>query len=151
MCLDTVTDMNETLNIVTGNNSDAVIDLGYEKSFHNGLSDYNKRACIYLLFPLWLGNMLLPWLLMHMLLTIFLKIPHNVIEVMVVLMVLLLSLKLVQSGVHHTCGEGHDIVWIPIPFCWGGVLNLLPNFLKESQFLEEVCSERGGDLFRKGL
>ena len=44
MCLDTVTDMNETLNIVTGNNSDAVIDLGYEKSFHNGLSDYNNES-----------------------------------------------------------------------------------------------------------
>ena len=28
MCLDTVTDMNETLNIVTDDNSDAVIDLG---------------------------------------------------------------------------------------------------------------------------
>ena len=27
MCLDTVTDMNETLNIVTGDNSDTVIDL----------------------------------------------------------------------------------------------------------------------------
>ena len=27
MCLDIVTDMNETLNIVTGDNSDAVIDL----------------------------------------------------------------------------------------------------------------------------
>ena len=27
MCLDIVTDMNETLNIVTGDNSDAAIDL----------------------------------------------------------------------------------------------------------------------------
>ena len=33
MCIDTVTDMNETLIIVTGDNSDAVIDLGYEKKF----------------------------------------------------------------------------------------------------------------------
>ena len=33
MCLDTVTDMNETLNIVTGDNSDAIIDLGYERKF----------------------------------------------------------------------------------------------------------------------
>ena len=33
---------------------------------------------------------------MKMLLTIFLKIPHNRIEVMVVLMVLLLALKLVH-------------------------------------------------------
>ena len=37
----------------------------------------------------------------------------NVIEVMVVLMLLLLALKLVQSGVHHTRGEGHDIVCTP--------------------------------------
>ena len=44
MCLDTVTDMNETLNIVTGDNFDAVIDLGYEKDFHNGLSDYDNES-----------------------------------------------------------------------------------------------------------
>ena len=50
---------------------------------------------------------------MKMLLAIFLKIPLNVIEVMVVLMLLLLALKLVQSGVHHTRGEGHDIVCTP--------------------------------------
>ena len=37
MCLDTVTDMNETLNTVTGDNSDVVIDLGYEKNFHKRL------------------------------------------------------------------------------------------------------------------
>ena len=33
MCLDTVTDMNETLNIVTDDNSDAVIDLGLSENF----------------------------------------------------------------------------------------------------------------------
>ena len=33
MCLDTVTDMNETLNIVTGDNSDTVIDLELWKKF----------------------------------------------------------------------------------------------------------------------
>ena len=44
MCLDTVTDMNETLNIATGKNSDANIDLGYEKNFHNGLSDYDHES-----------------------------------------------------------------------------------------------------------
>ena len=56
---------------------------------------------------------------MKMLLTIFLKIPVNVIEVMVVLMVLL-ALKLVQSGVHHTCGGGDDIVCTPTPYSAGG-------------------------------
>ena len=113
ICLDTVTDVNKTLNIVTGDNSDAVIDLGYEKNFHNGLVITIMRACVYPLFPLYLRNLLFPWLLMKMLLTIFLKIPHNVIEVMVVLMELLLALKLVEGGVHYTCGGVHDIVCSP--------------------------------------
>ena len=104
MCQHKVTDMNETLNMVTGYNSDGVIDLGYEKNFHNGL--YRR-------------NLPFQWLLMKMLLTTFLKIPHNVIKAMVVLMVLLLSLKLVRGGVHHTFGGGHDIVCTP-PFLLGG-------------------------------
>ena len=44
MNLDTVTDMNETLNIVTGDNSDAVIGLGYQKKFHNRLSGYDNES-----------------------------------------------------------------------------------------------------------
>ena len=44
MCLNTVTDMNETLNIVTGDNSDAVIDLGLQKNLHNWLSDYDNES-----------------------------------------------------------------------------------------------------------
>ena len=44
MYLDIVTDMNEALNIVTSDNSDAVIDLGYEKNFHNWLSDYDNKS-----------------------------------------------------------------------------------------------------------
>ena len=56
MCLDTVTDMNETLNIVTGNNSDAAIDLGYEKSFHNGLSDYNNESLYIPIVPTLAGE-----------------------------------------------------------------------------------------------
>ena len=46
--------------IVTGDNSDAVIDLGYEKNFHNGLVIMIMRACVYLLFPLYLRNLLFP-------------------------------------------------------------------------------------------
>ena len=34
MCLDKVTGMNETLNTVQDDNSDADIDLWYEKHFH---------------------------------------------------------------------------------------------------------------------
>ena len=44
MCLETNTDMNETLNIVKGDNSDAIIDLGHEKNFHNGLSGYDNES-----------------------------------------------------------------------------------------------------------
>ena len=49
MCLGTVTDMNETLNIVRADNSDAVTDLGYEKNFHDGLSDYDNEP-VYIYF-----------------------------------------------------------------------------------------------------
>ena len=31
-------------NIVTGDNPDSVIALGYEKYFHNGLSDYDNES-----------------------------------------------------------------------------------------------------------
>ena len=88
------------------------------------------RAFIYLLFPLCLRNLLFPWLLIKMLLTIFLKIPYNVIEVMVVLMLLLLALKFVESGVHHTCGGGHNIVCTSPP---PTLLDPIPNFLKEGE------------------
>ena len=44
ICLDTVTDMNETLNTVPGDNSDIDTDLGYEKNFHSGLSDYDNES-----------------------------------------------------------------------------------------------------------
>ena len=105
------------------------------------------RACIYLLFPLYLRNLLFPFFLMKMLLTIFLKIPHNVIEVMVVLMVLLLALKLVQSGVQHQSVQPRS------PFCrGGGGLNLQPNFQKgvltEPQLLEGVAGKEGSASFR---
>ena len=44
MCLDTVTDMNETLNTVPGDNSDADIDLGYQNNVHNELSDCDNES-----------------------------------------------------------------------------------------------------------
>ena len=76
-------------------------------------------------------------------------------------MVLLLALKLAQSGVHHTCDGGHDIVCSPPPpFCWvggGGVVEPPTKFFKRwggltrSQFLEGSCWERGGELFQERL
>ena len=118
--------MNEARNIGTGDNFDAVIDLGYEKNFPNGLSGYDFESLgIHLLFPLYLRNLLFPWLLMKMMLTIFLKFPHNMTKVTVALLLLLLALKLVQIGVHYTCGGGHDRVCYPT-FYWG-VVNLLPK------------------------
>ena len=48
MCLDTFTDMNET-HTVPGDNSDTDIDLGYERNFHNELSDYVNKDMFMLL------------------------------------------------------------------------------------------------------
>ena len=59
MCLEIVTDMNETLT-VPGDNSDAAIDLGYQKNFIMSLVIIIMRACIYLLFPFYLRNLLFP-------------------------------------------------------------------------------------------
>ena len=84
---------------------------------------------------------------MKMLLTIVLKIPRIVIEVIIVLMVLLLALKLVPSGVHHTCGGGHDIVCTPLLL--GGSLSLLPNSLKGGG-LDQISIFRGGLLGKRG-
>ena len=59
MCLDTATDTNETLIIAPSDNFAADIDLGYEKNFYNELSDCDNKN-LYLLFPLYLLNLLFP-------------------------------------------------------------------------------------------
>ena len=137
MCLDKVTDMNETLNIVTTDSSDAVIDLGCEKSFHNGLSDYDNES-------------------------LYIPIAPTLSEESVILMIadedavehilknllqcdrshgyahgMLLTLKFVQSSVHH--GGGHDVVYTlfigpPTKFFKRG-----GGGLTGSQFLEGGC------------
>ena len=50
MCLNTVTDI-KTLNTVPGDNFNADIELGYEKNFHNGLSDYDNDSLYILIIP----------------------------------------------------------------------------------------------------
>ena len=44
MCLDVVTDMNETRNTVPGDNSDVDINKGHEKNVHNELGDYDNKS-----------------------------------------------------------------------------------------------------------
>lgn len=103
ICLDTAIGMTEILDTLLGYNSDTDIDLGgHEKDFIMSLVTAIMRACICLLFLLYLRNLLFMQLLMKMLLTIFLKVLHHVVEVMFALMVVLLVLIVVHSGVHHT-------------------------------------------------
>ena len=44
MWIDVVTDMNETLNTVTGDNSDIDINKGHEKNVHNELRDCDNES-----------------------------------------------------------------------------------------------------------
>ena len=44
MWIDVVTDMNETLNTVTGDNSDVDINKGHEKNVHNELRDCDNDS-----------------------------------------------------------------------------------------------------------
>ena len=81
---------------------------------------------------------------MKVLLTIFLKIPGHVLEVTFVLMVLLFVLKVVQSGVHHTCGGGHGYC---APTVSSRVLNFLPNFQKGG--LDQTSIFRGSLLGKR--
>ena len=60
MCLDTDTDMNETLNTVTGYNFNADTDLEYEKKNIMSLEIVIMRAFICLLLPLYLINLIFP-------------------------------------------------------------------------------------------
>ena len=101
MFLDIVTGMNET-HTLPGDNSDTDIDLGYEKNFHNGLSDYDNKSMYITILSTSSEESAI-----SMLLIIFLKISHHLVEVMFVLKVLLLILKVTQSGIHHICVGGH--------------------------------------------
>ena len=76
--------MNETINIVTGDNSDSVIDLGYEKYFHNRLSDYDKESLYILIVPNLSEKSSIPMIADENAVGHTSNIPHNVIEVMVV-------------------------------------------------------------------
>ena len=111
------------------------------------ISDYNNESLYILFFPLYLKKMLLQ---MKMLLTIILKIPYYMVEVIIVLMVLLLVLKVAQSCIHHTCGGGH--VQCASLHSSGGLnfLSSFPKGLAGSHFLQVVCWERGDNFFQGG-
>ena len=55
MCLYTAIDRNETLSTVPGDNSDADINLGYDKNYFE-LINCDNGAFLYLLFPLQMKN-----------------------------------------------------------------------------------------------
>ena len=82
-----------------------IIKKVYEKNVYNEVSDWDIQS-LYLFFLLYLKNLLFPWLLMKVLLTLFVKLDHHlsVMEVMFVLMVLLPVLVLVRTVVYHTYG-----------------------------------------------
>ena len=76
MCLDTFTDMNET-HTVPGDNSDTDIDLGYERNFHNELSDYVNKDMFMLLVSTLFEKSAISLITDENALTIFLKTPHH--------------------------------------------------------------------------
>ena len=84
---------------------------------------------------------------MKLLLTVFLKIPHHVVEIMFVLMVLLLAFNVVQSGVHHTCGRGvmHSV---HLPFCWGVEP---PTKFSKMERLDQISIFNRGLLGKRGV
>ena len=101
MCLDTVTNMNEILNTVPGD-----IDVGYQKKFHNGFSEYDNESLFITIVGTLSEESAIPTIADEDVVDHILK-NHHVVAVMFVLMMLLLVLKIVQSGVHHTFGRGH--------------------------------------------
>ena len=111
MNLDTVTDMNETLNIVTGDNSDAVIGLGYQKKFHNRLSGYDNESLYIPIAPTLPEESGIPMIADEDVVDHIPKNPPGCDRSHCCAHGALLSLKLVQSGVDHTCSGGHDIVY----------------------------------------
>ena len=95
MCLDTLTYMNKTFNTVTSDYSGAVIDLGYEKGFHNGLSDYDNESLYIPIAPTLSEESAISMIADEDAADHIPRNSHNVIEVIVMLMVKLLALKLV--------------------------------------------------------
>ena len=84
--------------------------------------------------------------------SLFLKIPHKVIEVMVVLMVgTTMSVVFIVLEV-----EVMTYCTAPLTFLLLAGRRLEPNFLRRvgltgSQFLEGICWQVGGDLSQEGL
>ena len=111
MCLDPVTDLNEALNIVIGDNSDAVIDLGYEKNFHNGVSDYDNESLYIPIAPTLSEESAIPMIADEGAVD---HIPKNSWQCD-------RSHRCAHGTTACTCSGGHDIVCFPSPFLleWG--------------------------------
>ena len=108
---------------VSDDNSDDDIDLGYEKNFHNELSHYHNESLYIPIVPNLSEESAISMISDE---DAFNHFPQNS-PACGRRYVLLVVLKVVQSGVHHTGGGDHDIVWPP--FMLKG-LNILPNFQK---------------------
>ena len=108
-----------------------------KKKFHNGLKIYDNESLYMPIVPALSEESAIPMIAEKMLLTIFLKNSNHVVEVMVVLRLLLLILKVMQSGVHHTCGGSDPCMCTPFLL---GVESLI-MFLKGwdlSKYLEGI-------------
>ena len=157
MCLDTATDMNETLNIVIGDNSDTVIDFGYEKNFYIALSDDDNENIYIPIVPTLPEESAVPIIADENAVE---HVPKNspqsppklpwshlnLYRVLVIIIVVEVGHDIVCTHAFFAGGEGRGRgVEPPTKFfkIGGGFTG--------SQFLQGGCKERGGGLFQEEL
>ena len=95
--------------IVTGDNSDAVIDLGYEKNFHNGVSDYDNESLYIPIVPTLSEEYAIPMIADEGAVD---HIPKNSRQCD-------RSHRCAHGATACTCSGGHDIVCFPSSFLLG--------------------------------
>ena len=101
--------LNEILYFVTGDNSDAVIDLGYEKNFHNGVSDYDNESLYIPIVPTLSEEYAIPMIADEGAVD---HIPKNSRQCD-------RSHRCAHGATACTCSGGHDIVCFPSSFLLG--------------------------------